>query len=129
MLRRDQRQSTAHGTVRSVSVLDRRLYLFGGLIDIPFESSSGRRFLRDEIDHAIRRLREANHYLLTGEASRHIRVRGSYGGPDVGPLKPVFWWREGEVGEINRRLSEERRLKALSKRQARKSSGEEPKSA
>ena len=100
-------QSVAHGRFHKIDVLDRRLYLLGGLIDIRFEWSSGRRFLRDQIAHAIERLHEANHYLLTGEASRHIFRRGCYGFPDD-PPEPVFWWREGETGRANIELARSR---------------------
>jgi hypothetical protein len=119
MLAPGQTIATAAGPIHDIDILDRRLRLFGGLIDLKFEWSSGRRFLRDEIAHAIGRLKEANHFLLTGEASPYIFRRGALGRPGSGPLQPVYWYRQGETGERNRQLAEEQRAKREARRKAR----------
>ncbi|MBX3484216.1 MAG: hypothetical protein KF737_11905 [Phenylobacterium sp.] len=122
MLRPDQSPTTAKGHIVDVILLDRRPWLFGGLLR--FEWTSGRRSLRREIRHLERRLRDANHFLLTGEIrSRLILRKGAVGD---GVLTPVFWMQQGEERELALQHQEELRRRLAEKRRFRASGSKRP---
>lgn len=115
MLRSDQSADTARGHVEDVLLLDRRPRLFGGLLRFPW--TSGRRPLQREIEHLEMRLRDANHFLLTGEIQSHLIFReGAFGDA---PLRPVFWMQHGEAAERALRRQEELRTGMTERRRAR----------
>jgi hypothetical protein len=71
------------------------------------------RSIRHSVRLALKRLKQANRYLLTGK--RSINVQPLRWDPErrqkEGRDGPVFWWREGEEGEAYLRLAEEQRMK------------------
>lgn len=99
-----------------IDVLASRLQIFVDFMDFKETLFGGPGPIERSIRLALVRLDEANHYLLTGEASKHIVLAGGdrRRGDDPEKDYPVFWWREGGADAYRRRAAES--LLAVTKR-------------